>query len=194
MGAGLSTAWKVALSIGAAVGLAAAGFWVTRAAAVRPDEAVAVDALRARATPPPAAEAPGVRFVLVYVSGAVQHPGLYRLAADLRVVDAIAAAGGLRAEADPSRMPNLAGRLSDGKEVKVPRRGSGSSASTRLDVNTATYEELAAVPGMDPALARAIVDTRERYGPFISLTDMRSSLDIDAAWLDVLRPYLTVGP
>src|SRR6058998_496148 len=48
------------------------------------------------------------------------HPGLYRLPRGDRVFDAIAAAGGFSADADMSRAPNLAGRLSDGEQIKVP--------------------------------------------------------------------------
>src|SRR5260370_37421994 len=67
----------------------------------------------------PALAVPAQPGLLVDVSGAVQSPGLYRLPRGDRVFDAIAAAGGLAADADMSKLPNLAGRLKDGEQVKV---------------------------------------------------------------------------
>jgi len=64
------------------------------------------------AVPPPSG-------LLVHVIGAVENPGLYRLPRGGRVYDAIAAAGGLSADADLTKLPNLAGRLKDGEQVKV---------------------------------------------------------------------------
>src|SRR5713226_1881027 len=63
---------------------------------------------------------PGPAGLLVHVVGAVEHPGLYRMKRGDRVYDAIASAGGLSVEADITRLPNLAGRLKDGEQIKVP--------------------------------------------------------------------------
>jgi competence protein ComEA len=69
---------------------------------------------RAASTPPPRA--------VVYVAGAVPRPGVYTLASDARVRDAVALAGGMRPNADPVAV-NLAAHLRDGDEVVVPVRG-----------------------------------------------------------------------
>jgi competence protein ComEA len=153
------------------------------------------DRVLAGAAPAALAAAPPVstRYVLVYVSGAVEKPGMYRLPSGLRVIDAVIAAGGLRADADMARMPNLAGRLSDGKQVKVPVRGSTGSRTAKLDINTATAAELATVPGIDGELAQQIVDFRDNYGPYASLTDLSTLLGLDRVFLATLRPYLTVS-
>src|SRR5207237_7245922 len=63
--------------------------------------------------PPPAG-------LLIDVIGAVDRPGLYRMNRGDRVYDAIAAAGGLTGDADPTRLPDMAGRLTDGEQIKVP--------------------------------------------------------------------------
>src|SRR5690349_5766340 len=81
----------------------------TAAAAPAPPDAEAAPALVAPATP----------GLLVHVSGGVAHPGLYRMTRGDRVYAAIAAAGGLTGEADPDRLPDLAGLLRDGEQVKV---------------------------------------------------------------------------
>src|SRR6202011_3770756 len=126
--------------------------------------------------PPPVAAAPAVisaddveaaqeKTVIVYVSGAVRNPGLYTLAATLRASDAIVAAGGLTEAADPGCLPNLAARLKDAKQIAVPPAGHCARAKkARLDINTATREQLLLVPGMDPALADAIIMFRQNYG------------------------------
>jgi competence protein ComEA len=142
-------------------------------------------------------EAPAPAAALVYVSGAVAHPGLYRLSPSARVADAVAAAGGVTADADPGRMPDLAARVHDGRQVNVPFRrsgaaGSGATAAGRLDLNTASVEELRAVPGMPAGLPEAIVDARELWGPFGSLSDLRTLLGVDPATVTALRPHLVV--
>ena len=58
----------------------------------------------------------------MHVVGEVQRPGVYELSGDVRVVDAITAAGGLTAAADPE-MINLADRVCDGQQVRVPGLG-----------------------------------------------------------------------
>lgn len=145
----------------------------------------------------PGAEAAGSsqRFVLVYVSGAVARPGLYRLRSGLRVFDALVEAGGILPDADLDRLPNLAGKLSDGKQVKVPRRSARSGAGAKstiakVDINSAGEEELGVVPGIDSALAREIVDYRARYGPFASVNEMGTALGIDRTTMAGLRKYL----
>ena len=182
--------------VGALASLLGAGFLFVRAAATPSTaESVAADALAARGGGPAFAadQAAAARMVLVYVSGAVASPGLYRLPSGLRVGDAIAAAGGLLPDADPDRLPNLAGKLTDGKQIKVARLKTGGTRSSALkvDINSADVAQLEAVPGIDAALAQAIVDFRVSYGPFASVTELKTDLGLDTATLAVLRKYLT---
>ncbi len=137
-------------------------------------------------------------LVLVYVSGAVAEPGIYRLDRGLRVRDALEAAGGLVPDADRERLPNLAAHLRDGREVHVPfarptaARGSPRSRALKVDVNTADLGDLERVPGMDAALAAAIVEHRQAYGPFLRLGELKSVLGIDERLFRQLRRYLVV--
>jgi competence protein ComEA len=154
--------------------------------------------------PAPAAAAPAViaaddveaaqeRTVVVYVSGAVRNPGLYTLLATLRVSDAIVAAGGLTEDADPGCLPNLAAHLKDAKQIAVPSAGHCTRAKkSRLDINLATREQLLQVPGMDPALADAIITYRRDYGSFRALTELKSAMGLDAATYKQLAKSLTV--
>jgi competence protein ComEA len=150
-------------------------------------------------TPLPRAEPleePAPATALLYVSGAVAHPGLYRLSAAARVADAVAAAGGMTADADPGRLPDLASPVHDGRQVNVPFRrdgvARGGSRAGRVDLNTAGVEELRAIPGMPAGLPEAIVEARSLWGPFLAVSDLRSVLDVDAATVAALRGYLTV--
>jgi competence protein ComEA len=133
--------------------------------------------------------------LLVSVTGAVAHPGLYRVAKGERAFAAIAAAGGLTSEADPNRLPNLAARLKDGQEVKVPAKqapGRGSSSTTRVSLNAATAAELAAVPGFTPDLAAAAVRYRQDFGGFTSTRELVTVLGMGDADYQLARQHVTL--
>jgi competence protein ComEA len=125
-------------------------------------------------------EAAQQKTVIVYVSGAVAHPGLYTLDATLRVSDAIVAAGGLTEDADPNCLPNLAAHVKDAKQIAVPLVGHcAKGKKAKLDINTATREQLLLVPGMDALLADAIIKYREDFGGFVALTELKSAMGLD---------------
>ena len=112
--------------------------------------------------------------LVIDVAGAVRHPGLYRLAPGTRIADALARAGGASAKADLN-LVNLAAPLADGEQVVVPERGSGAAAGSPtgpLDLNTASAEQLDALPGIGPATAEKIVAYRQVHGPFRSVDDL----------------------
>lgn len=118
-------------------------------------------------------------LVVVHVSGAVQRPGVYELREGMRVIDAIEMAGGGTEKSDIHQL-NLAETLYDGQKIYVPvkgedvgyvgsRSGGGSSAGSvtrKINLNTASIEELEELPGIGPTLATRIVEYREKHGPF----------------------------
>jgi competence protein ComEA len=161
------------LVIGAGIlaGALTLSVWAAPAAAVDPRPG----APNAEAVVPAVPAVPGL---LVHVSGAVANPGIYRLNRGDRVTAAIAAAGGVTAAADQERMPDLAGRLRDGQQVKVPSlKGSGGTGSSpKADLNTATAEELATVPGFTPDLALEVLQYRDTYGPFTNIKELVTAL------------------
>jgi competence protein ComEA len=143
--------------------------------------------------------------VVVHVAGAVATPGLVTLPVGARVADALAAAGGPVADADTDRL-NLAQILVDGVRVHVPvvgeavateqlvsggPAGAGSAEPGPVDVNTAGPAELERLPGVGPATARAIIDHRERHGPFRSVEDLLDVRGIGPAKLDAIRDLVT---
>jgi len=139
---------------------------------------------------------PAATGLLVQVSGAVAKPGLYRVAKGDRVYAAIAAAGGLASDADPDKLPDLAARLKDGEQVKVPARktpGAASrAASASVDLNSATLDELESVPGMSPELAAAALDYRTQFGGFASSRELVTVLGMSEADYVLVKRYVHI--
>ena len=177
--------WRLALALAALIIAAAAWMaWPRDPSPATATAALSLDEI----------ETARERWVVVYVSGAVVHPGLYRLQPTQRVSDAIVAAGGISENADTACLPNLAAHLRDGKEYRVPARGQGCKGNkkARLDINTATRDQLLAVAGMDEGLADAIIGYRETYGGFERLSELKSALGVDSALYRQLQKSLTV--
>ncbi|MFT3900483.1 MAG: ComEA family DNA-binding protein [Gordonia sp. (in: high G+C Gram-positive bacteria)] len=172
---------------------------------------------REPAKPPVAADP-----IVVSVVGLVHRPGLVRMPPQSRVADAIRRAGGHLAGADLLSL-NLARPLRDGDQVIVglargPGRpglrsavigvdgapsapgapadaGPGTAAPSggKIDLNTATEQQLDGLPGVGPVTAKAIVDWRTAHGRFTSVDQLTEVDGIGPARLQRLRDLVTVG-
>lgn len=160
-------------------------------------------------SPPPVGAVPSASpspaVLIVHVAGRVQHPGVYEFHQGDRVIDAIRAAGGAREGAD-LRSINLAALLTDGQQIIVWKRGSGSSvpipptggapgsgsATQLVNLNTATLDQLETLPGIGPALGQRILDYRQLHGPFASVDELVNVSGIGEKRLEDLRPLVTV--
>ena len=186
--------WALTLAVVAA-GLAALLFWWRDPAVADPAALLPADAAPERVTE-------DTTRIAVDVVGAVRRPGLYYLARTARVEDAIQAAGGLAPDADRESI-NLAERVADEQQIRVPRVGAaqpaGATASAigadaPVDLNSADALTLAALPGIGPVMAQRIVEYRGARGPFRSVDQLLDVSGIGEATLAALRDRVVVGP
>lgn len=167
-------------------------------------------ALDERSAPPIVIEdAAATLPVVVEVRGEIEAPGVYELAPGARLQDAIAAASGLTKDADLSTV-NLARRLRDGELVVIlarPDPGStpmvpvggdedttGEDPQVTININTATADELEALPGVGDVTAARIIAYREENGPFRTVDDLIHVQGISDRIIDGFRELATTGP
>lgn len=133
--------------------------------------------------------------LVVDVDGRVRHPGLVTLAQGARVADAIRAAGGVLHAKDLVGI-NLAARVADGQLLLIGVAGgapSGSAAgSGPLNLNSATVDQLDALPGVGPVLAQRIVSWRDAHGGFRSVDDLQQVTGIGPSKFDDLKTLVAV--
>ena len=176
-----------ALAVAVVLVLALRHFGGGAAGAVAPSYAP----LPARAAKPAAA-----KLLVVDVAGQVRRPGLYSLRAGSRVDDAIVAAGGATRKAQLDAV-NLAAPIADGEQIVVPGSGAGgvaaepspagSSPSAPLDLNSATLEQLEALPGIGPVTAQKILDYRQQHGAFHAVAELEGVSGIGHAHMAQLQ-------
>lgn len=137
--------------------------------------------------------------VVVDVAGAVREPGVYRLPAGARVVDAIERAGGPDDNAMLEGI-NRAARLADGQQVMVPARGPGGAVATAgaggaagegpISLGSATVEQLEEIDGIGPVTAGKIVEYRDQHGGLASVDQLDEVSGIGPATMESLRDRL----
>jgi competence protein ComEA len=186
------------LLLAGAAALVVVGRVLPRPAAPVPELAPVVSVSAGAPAPGPGATSGPV---VVHVVGAVRHPGVYRLPAGSRTRDAVRRAGGASRHADLGSV-NLATRLADGEQVRVPPRApplpsaSAGPAATAppslVHLNSATAEQLDALDGIGPSLAQRIVAYRDAHGGFGSIDELDEVSGIGPVRLESLRPRLAL--
>ena len=114
--------------------------------------------------------------VYIYVCGAVSAPGVYALPSGSRIFEALSLAGGLTEDADMA-VVNQAETVTDGMMIRIPVIGERAAESTepadgRINLNTATAEELMTLPGIGTSKAESIIAYREEHGAFSDITEL----------------------
>ncbi|MBA2873550.1 helix-hairpin-helix domain-containing protein [Thermaerobacillus caldiproteolyticus] len=142
-------------------------------------------------------------IVFVDVKGAVVRPGVYEVTGTARIKDVIAMAGGFTKEADQAKV-NLAAKIHDEMMIYVPTRGeenvsmaaavnaSASSETTKIDINTASLEEIQQLQGIGPTKAAAIIAYREEHGPFRKIEDLLKVTGIGEKSLEKMKEQIII--
>ena len=154
---------------------------------VRQSSPGSVEVLLPTATPQPE--------IKVYINGAVRNPGVYLSHDGDRLEDVLALAGGLTEDADPVGV-NLALRVTDEAHFYIPRIGEAvptpSPGSGKVNINTASVEELQTLRGIGVVKATDIVEYRQANGPFSRVEDLLLVPGIGPKTLEDLREFIAV--
>lgn len=144
--------------------------------------------------------------IIVDVGGAIQAPQVVELRSGSRVADAISAAGGLRKDADTAGI-NQAALLTDGEKVYIPKKGetaasaleplqpqeaADSGFSAKVNINTATSEELQTLDGVGPVTAEKILSYRNSNGAFQNIEEIKNVDGIGDKTFENLKEHITV--
>ena len=149
-------------------------------------------------------------FCCVYVCGAVKNPGVYTLDASARIWDAIEMAGGFTEDA-AQQARNLAEMLVDGEQIVIPTveeweeekqqlseqqewsaESQASQQSGRINLNTATRDELMSIPGVGEAKADSIIQYRQQHGSFTTVEQIKEISGIKDGLFEKMKDSITV--
>lgn len=131
----------------------------------------------------------------VYVTGAVETPGLYKVREGETVGDVIQGAGGLLPYASVDTL-NLAEAATSGSHIHVTFNFMGNPEELlrrqKININTATEQELTKLSGVGPGTAKKIIAYREQSGPFKAIEDLKKVKGIGDATFKKLAPHITI--
>ncbi len=201
--AGLQPAHAVVVVLVVLLGLAVTavltGLGRPRVQAIDPGPVSTVLATGTPAVAPDAAtEADANSELVIHVAGKVASPGIVRLPSGSRVIDAIDAAGGAEKGVDLTPL-NLARILTDGEQVVVgidapPQAATdqGSAGPSAVNLNSASTEQLATLPGIGPTLAARIAQWREQNGRFTAVDELLEVSGIGPAKFEAIADLVTL--
>ena len=153
--------------------------------------------------------------IIVHITGAVKKEGIVTLRENSRIADAIEEAGGLKEDADMSKI-NLAYVLEDGIKIKIPsindkeeneeitkdeevventsqsNAGSENNKSETVNINKASQTELETLPGIGPSTALKIINYRNENGKFSSIEDLKKVSGIGDSKFDNIKDLISV--
>lgn len=137
--------------------------------------------------------------IKVHVTGEVNNPGLIELTSGDRISDAIAKSGGTTSLANLSKV-NLAYILSDGEKIYIPSLNDeedvqyivSSTGNSKININTATSEQLQTLSGVGESTALSIIDYREKNGKFSSIEDIKNVSGIGDSKFEKIKDSICV--
>lgn len=141
--------------------------------------------------------------IYVHVCGQIYAPGVYTLPEGSRIYELFELAGGFTEEADTDYW-NQARMLQDGEMIYVPTKEEAKSHqweneqsdakedSKKININTATKEELMTLPGIGETRALAILAYRQENGPFSSVEDLKNVEGIKDGVFSKMKDYIEI--
>ena len=146
--------------------------------------------------------------IIIYITGAVKNQGVYGLQEGSRIADAIEKAGGTTEEADIEKI-NLAYLLEDGMKIKIPTKNSNetneeitkesgleeenkTTKNQKININTATLEELDTLDGIGKSTAEKIIEYRNKNGKFKTIEDLKNVSGIGESKYEKIKEKITV--
>lgn len=139
-------------------------------------------------------------LIMVYISGAVNKPGMYEVETGLRILDVVNLANGVVPGADVNKI-NMAQLVKDGLHIAVPMTveskaigtgSGGANTSDKININSANKNELDKLPGVGPALADKIIEYRQTNGGFKDINEIRKVPGIGEAKFKQMASKLTI--
>ncbi len=133
--------------------------------------------------------------IRVYVTGAVQRPGVYPMTDGDRWIDALEAAGGPTDDADLTAV-DLARRVRDEDTILIPWLGrtvAGASQGQLTNINIASAKELTLLPGIGEVRAGRIVQSRQEDGLFASTDELLERELVPPSVFEDIIDLVTVG-
>lgn len=143
---------------------------------------------------------PSKDSIYVHVCGEVNVPGVYELEEGSRVYEAIEAAGGLTAKASKDAL-NQAEMLEDGQQIRAisieeliqEKQSSGTASDGKININSASKEELMTLPGVGESKADAIIRYRNENGKFQSIEEIMEIEGIKEGVFEKIRNQITAS-
>lgn len=156
--------------------------------------------------------------IRVDVKGMVKKAGVYELAKDSIVNDAIKKAGGLTSKADTTNV-NLSKSLTNEMAIYIPKKeevtksvvndalvdksnsvgfidnessNETTNTSTKVNINTATLKELTTLNGIGESKAQAILEYRTKNGNFKTLEDLKKVSGIGEAAYEKIKDNICI--
>ncbi len=141
--------------------------------------------------------------IYVHVCGEVGNPDVYKIQSGMRVIDAVNMAGGLTENAASSKV-NLARLLEDGERLYIPsidevegceeffEQSVSEPNNDKININTASKEELMSLNGIGEKRAEDIISYREQHGRYGSIEDIKNVNGIKEALFEKIKDKIRV--
>jgi len=139
--------------------------------------------------------------IFVDVKGQVTNPGIYEIDENTRLFQVIKKAGGTTNLADLNRL-NLAQKVSDGIVIYIPKKGEkteinlnnnliANTSAEKININTASATQLEELNGIGKVKANAIVEYREKHGPFKNIEDLKKVKGLGEKTIEKFKNQIT---